>query len=1090
MIRKPIRTYQKKNTANSLKKFNDFVKLDLTSKTDNIIKKQHEIDHFKGNKDSEGSLDYDPFETTFDRIAKDAVVPAIPPDCINNDSWSGSSSDMNSEEENRQSLFHISFSNPIFDVSPNVKRKKNVKTQSYQKKVQPKNKKTSVKGTLNNSQHSKNIRKVKKTNQTKTYKTKKSDILNTDVNNQTNNENIVNNNVASYNSNQKDDIDLCNKPLSPLREITDNINKDSTINPTSSTPINIHNRKNAYSLCYSPINIESLTKNINHSDEDKTVSISHISTSFDPLQPNNLHVLNQTNTNTFINVESDTKDKISYMEDKETSTSNDNFSTNDGIKIDEQEKEILNLVNSKQNLNFINNREAYATTFIDDSIDIALRQKNDETQQENKPLLNHINFSTETHSRSLSLFDDYENKLHTSEDDNRMSAITKKSFINTNVCESNANTELKYESITLDKDNTEEIITSEVLKEKELPPITITKQQLQPIMEYIKNEDEDMEEISSNKLMNENHIFTQLKNSVQITKRRQQHERKEKYKLNDIYEDGIDINRCSQSKMKTFNEKLNEDILSENTIKDSANNSVNITTHCDERNSLINKEIPALSQKSIFLKPGKSWARSLSILCNFQNGLNLNRISIQKGKRWRHSVKDILDMQKKDFYSKYSEVDEYLDKSQLTDICDTNQSGNSQRFPKRTSIRVVRDSRIIKNASDTSFLEVFGIETNIKNRLTLPKNNRDTEYSTQTNHVESNFVEIPLSKTAKDVILQKCSQQNYLPFTEMFSTSYLKFCQKIGEGVYGEVFLHEKDGQKSVLKIIPIEGDQLVNGESQKKFNEILSEIVIAKELHNLRFNKRHSTNGFVEVKNIKCIQGKYPEEMIDLWKYYDEKKRSENDCPSIFDEKQLYICFELGHGGENLESFVFETAEETHTLFIQTTLALAIAERSLKFEHRDLHWGNVLISRTDEQYINYTLDNKDILVPSNGIKVCIIDFTLSRMSYEGCCIFNDLASDPALFTAQGEYQFDIYRLMRDKVFNNWQEFEPYTNVLWLHYVLDKMITMVRYKKKNLKKHKNSIIQLKNLKEIILSYSSAFDLVKNCTKISNFLMKR
>ncbi|XP_043502395.1 uncharacterized protein PF11_0213 [Polistes fuscatus] len=1173
MIRKPIRTYQKKNTTNSLIKINAIVKSDLTSKTDNIIKEQHEIDHFKENRKSEDSLDYDPFETTFDRIAKDAVVPAIPPDCINNDSWSGSSSDMNSDEENRQSLFHISFGNPNIDISLNVKRKRSLKVHTYQKKVQSKNKKTSVTGTLNKSQHSRSIRKIKKKNQTK------SDILNTDVNNQTNNENIINNSVVSYNSSQKNDIDLCNKPLSPLREITgshdipdsmkskfkikpssvvlhkddiekykfiinkhnykvkecyvslnkissntsldreykssmndlknhcENLNKlnkyfNSEINPISSTPINIHKRETAYSLCYSPIKIESLTKNISHSDEDKTVSISHIPASLDPSQPNSLHVLDQTNTNAFINVKSDTKDKISYMKDKKTwkSTSNDNFSSSDGIKIDEQKQEILHLGDSKQCSNFINNREAYATTFIDDSIDIALKQKNNKTNQENKPLLNHINFSTETHSRSLSLFDDYESKLHTSENDNRMSAITKKSFINTNVCESNANTELEYKPITLDKDNIEKIIKPEVLKEEE-PPITITKET--SIKEYIKNEDEDIEEISSNKLMDENHVFTQLKNSVQITERRQRHERKKKYNLSNIYENESNINRYSQCEMKTVlseksqsNEKLNEDILSENTIKNSANTSVNIITCRDERNSLINKEI--------FLKPGKSWARSLSILYNFQNGLNLNRISIEKGKKWRDSVKDILDMQKKDFYSSFTEIDEYLDKSQLsdkteikfskklaaTDVCDTNQSDNSKRIIRRTSIRVVRDSRIIKNACDTSFLEVYGIKTNIQDRFTLSEINRDTEYSTQYNDMESNFVEIRLSKTAKDVILQKCSQKDYLPFRKICSASYLKYCQKIGEGVYGEVFLYEKDGQKSVLKIIPIEGDQLINGEPQKKFNEILSEIVIAKELHNLRFNKTHNTNGFVEVKNIKCIEGKYPEEMIDLWKKYDEEKKSDNDCPSIFGEKQLYISLELGHGGQDLESFVFETAAEAHTLFIQATLALAVAERSLKFEHRDLHWGNMLISRTDEQYIYYKLDNKDILVPSNGIKVCIIDFTLSRMSYQGCCIFNDLALDPTLFTAQGEYQFEIYRLMKDKVLNNWQEFEPHTNVLWLHYTLDKMITMVRYKKKNLKKHKNSIIQLKDLKQIILSYSSAFDLVKNCEKISNLLIER
>lgn len=52
-------------------------------------------------------------------------------------------------------------------------------------------------------------------------------------------------------------------------------------------------------------------------------------------------------------------------------------------------------------------------------------------------------------------------------------------------------------------------------------------------------------------------------------------------------------------------------------------------------------------------------------------------------------------------------------------------------------------------------------------------------------------------------------------------------CKKIGEGVYGEVFLSE--GQdKSVLKVIPIEGVDLVNGEPQKKYEDILSEIVIA----------------------------------------------------------------------------------------------------------------------------------------------------------------------------------------------------------------------------------------------------------------------
>lgn len=50
-------------------------------------------------------------------------------------------------------------------------------------------------------------------------------------------------------------------------------------------------------------------------------------------------------------------------------------------------------------------------------------------------------------------------------------------------------------------------------------------------------------------------------------------------------------------------------------------------------------------KKPIYLKPGKSWARSLSILNNIQTEFNLEKLSVGKGKRWRDSVQDILNMQ-------------------------------------------------------------------------------------------------------------------------------------------------------------------------------------------------------------------------------------------------------------------------------------------------------------------------------------------------------------------------------------------------------------------------------------------------------------
>ncbi|KMQ96020.1 serine threonine-protein kinase haspin-like protein [Lasius niger] len=340
--------------------------------------------------------------------------------------------------------------------------------------------------------------------------------------------------------------------------------------------------------------------------------------------------------------------------------------------------------------------------------------------------------------------------------------------------------------------------------------------------------------------------------------------------------DAIDETRSIKSEVQNFERSKDE-------VKKSLDHVellVDSTKSYDDANKRV--------EKSVFLKPGKCWARSLSILNHINDGSNLDKLSCGKGKRWRHSVRDILDMQKQD----------------------------CKESP-------TRDNRIIRG------------------------------YST----------------TARDVVLQRCSQDSYLPFFYCFPDSYLEHCRKIGEGVYGEVFLHEYLDKKSVIKIIPIEGEKLVNGEPQKKFNEILSEIVIAKELDNLRLNTMYKTSGFVEVRSIKCIMGKYPEKLVELWNTYDDNKTSDNDCPSMFDESQLYIALELCDGGEDLEAFVFQTAEEACALFLQTALALAVAEKALEFEHRDLHWGNVLISRTKEPYVCYNLDGKEIRLPSKGVK-------------------------------------------------------------------------------------------------------------------------
>jgi serine/threonine-protein kinase haspin len=59
----------------------------------------------------------------------------------------------------------------------------------------------------------------------------------------------------------------------------------------------------------------------------------------------------------------------------------------------------------------------------------------------------------------------------------------------------------------------------------------------------------------------------------------------------------------------------------------------------------------------------------------------------------------------------------------------------------------------------------------------------------------------------------------------------LRAVRKIGEGTFGEAFCA---GDGAVLKIVPMEGTLLVNGEPQKRAHEILAEVAIALTLSQL----------------------------------------------------------------------------------------------------------------------------------------------------------------------------------------------------------------------------------------------------------------
>lgn len=124
--------------------------------------------------------------------------------------------------------------------------------------------------------------------------------------------------------------------------------------------------------------------------------------------------------------------------------------------------------------------------------------------------------------------------------------------------------------------------------------------------------------------------------------------------------------------------------------------------------------------------------------------------------------------------------------------------------------------------------------------------------------------------------------------------------------------MRKVDGSDSVIRIIPIEGDEFINGEPQKRFADIWAEIDITARLSGLRDGERNSCSGFVELLGVSCVRGCWPELLVEQWELFEENEGTRNDHPRVFGERQLFVVLELAYAGTNLKSFKFESAAQS----------------------------------------------------------------------------------------------------------------------------------------------------------------------------------
>ena len=322
-------------------------------------------------------------------------------------------------------------------------------------------------------------------------------------------------------------------------------------------------------------------------------------------------------------------------------------------------------------------------------------------------------------------------------------------------------------------------------------------------------------------------------------------------------------------------------------------------------------------------------------------------------------------------------------------------------------------------------------------------------------------------------LLRTCEQpvENVRSMSSLIKSYVKSGVKKIGEGTYGEAYR----GEGVVMKIVPMGGDTLVNGEVQMGPNEIRSETAVLKALNKLCVDEdgKNYTNGFINLRNAAVCRGPYSPKLLEAWDKYAATGETENDRPDYLPADQLYITFVCEDGGADLEHFELRSTSEAIALLFQIVVSLAVAEEECEFEHRDLHWGNVLIKRTRTRQKQARLSGVELNMQTSGLDVTIIDFTLSRVTAEDGDVYCDLNADPELFKGpKGHCQSETYRRMKRATKGKWNKFTPKTNALWVHYLAD---TLLEQKDFNVTAEQKK--ELTDFRARALDYKSARDMV-------------
>jgi serine/threonine-protein kinase haspin len=328
-------------------------------------------------------------------------------------------------------------------------------------------------------------------------------------------------------------------------------------------------------------------------------------------------------------------------------------------------------------------------------------------------------------------------------------------------------------------------------------------------------------------------------------------------------------------------------------------------------------------------------------------------------------------------------------------------------------------------------------------------------------------------------IVEQDGVKDFQDFGRSIGKKY--FCTKLGEGSYADVYeLQAKDPDEAqilvrrgglivkVIRFCPTFGA-----------DDIIADLdAVTREIR--LFQAVDALHGFVRCRGAHIVSGGYPDvllEAFEVFKATHSANTAQNPQPSAAaaGDQQLYAILEMNHAGTPMGKLKSASAFQVFDIFWRTAITLALAEKELEFEHRDLHNDNVCLKSMSkdgaldmkQELVEELKERPEVILGLSNLQVTIIDYTYSRATIptkaEGeVVIFDPIecwdtdAKEVETDTESDKLQYRTYGMVRElaktaeadaiaaaqvsgieyQAVDKYERFIPKSNVLWLRYVL------------------------------------------------------